>query len=385
MKQIPYGRHFIDKKDIESVIKSLKKDFITSGDGSKKFENQVKKFTGSKYAITCNSGTSALFLIFKSLNIKIGDNIIVPSINFIATNNLLNMMGANIFLADVDKNNGQMGPGEILTCIKKNKLKNIKAIVSMYLSGDANNIEGLYLIKKKFNCFLVEDACHALGSQYLHNNKAYKIGSCKHSDACAFSLHPLKSITSGEGGVMTTNIKSIYNNSLLYRSHGIVRSPNHYKYNIKKAGMNFRLSDINIALASSQLKKINKFIDRRNEIRKLYDQLLSKNNYILQKEKKPEISVSSCHLYQIQIDVKKISITIDTIIKKMLKKNITLQKHYIPVYKHTLYKKLYKKFIKNSEFFFKSTISLPIFFQLKDKEIKYICKSLDNILNKCSK
>lgn len=385
MKPIPYGRHFIDKNDIKAVIKSLKKDFITSGSTGKKFENEIKKFTGSKYALTCNSGTSALFLIFNSLNIKPGDNIIVPAINFIATNNLLKMLGANIFLADVNKNTGQIGYEEILTCIEKNKLKNIKAIVSMYLGGDPNNIGKLYLIKKKFNCLLIEDACHAFGSQYIYNNQTYKIGSCKHSDACAFSLHPLKSITSGEGGIVTTNIKRIYDNSLLYRSHGIIRSPNHYNYNIKKNGMNFRLSDINSALASSQLKKIDKFIDRRNKIRKLYDKLLSKNSHILKKIQNSDVQVSSCHLYQVQVDIKKIRISINTVIKKMFKKKIILQKHYIPVYKYTLYKKLYRKFLKNSEFFYKSTISLPIFFKLKNNEIKYISKSLAYILNKYSK
>lgn len=385
MKQIPYGRHFIDNNDIRAVVKSLNRDFITTGDAVKKLEDQITKFTGSKYAVTCNSGTSALMCIFNSLDIKTGDNVIVPAINFIATINLLKITGANIYLADVNKDTGQSTSKEILNCIERNKLKKIKAIISMYLGGYPDDIKQLYLLKKKFNCFLIEDACHALGSNYIYNNKFYKIGSCKHSDACAFSLHPLKSITAGEGGIITTNSKNLYQNSLLFRSHGIIRSKNHYQYNVKKTGLNLRLSDINCSLASSQLNKINKFINKRNKIKKLYDKLLSKSNFIRKKLHNPNDSVSCCHLYQVQIDIKKIKINIDSIIKKMLKKKIILQKHYIPVYKHTLYKKLYKRFIRNTEFFFSSTISLPIFFQLKEGDIKYICKSLINILNKYSK
>ena len=159
-------------------------------------------------------GTSALYLAFKSLNITSKDNIIIPSINFVASCNMLRLLGANVFIADVDKHTGQMRPIDVLNCIKKNNLKKIKAIVTMYMGGSPDHVVEFYNLKKKINFKIIEDACHALGSKYKHKNKIYKIGSCKHSDISVFSMHPVKTITSGEGGLITTNTKEIYKRSV---------------------------------------------------------------------------------------------------------------------------------------------------------------------------
>jgi dTDP-4-amino-4,6-dideoxygalactose transaminase len=152
-----------------------------------------------------------------------------------------------------------MTPETLLACIKKNKLKKIKAILTMYMGGFPENVVEFYKIKKKYRCFLIEDACHALGAKYEHKSKDIYIGSCKHSDIAVFSLHPVKTITAGEGGLVTTNSKLIYQRILELRSHGIIRNKKnyHWKYNIYELGFNYRLSDLNCALAISQLKKIN--------------------------------------------------------------------------------------------------------------------------------
>ena len=262
MKTIPYGRQYIDSQDVRFVSKALKEDLITTGRFVKKFENKISKFFKVKHVASCNSGTSAIHLSLMAIDLKKDDVIIMPAINFIAVYNMAKLMNAKIFLADVDPLSGQMTPETLLECIKSNKLKKIKAIVTMYLGGYPENIIEFYNIKKKFNCYLIEDACHALGSKYLFNKRFLPIGSCNHSDISTFSLHPVKTITSGEGGLITTNNKFFYNRIISLRSHGIHRIKNfHWKYDISEGGFNYRLSDINCALSLKKLKKINKIIN----------------------------------------------------------------------------------------------------------------------------
>jgi dTDP-4-amino-4,6-dideoxygalactose transaminase len=277
MKIIPYGRQFIDNQDKRLILLSLKEDLITTGNYVKKFEKSVSNLFGSKYSISCSSGTAALHLAFLSINLKKNEIVIMPAINFIAGYNMARLMNAKIFLADVDPLTGQMTPKTLLDCIKKNKLKKIKAIVTMYLGGYPENVIEFYKIKKKLNCYLIEDACHAMGARYAYKEKYLYVGSCYHSDISTFSLHPVKTITAGEGGIITTNNKDIFNKIISLRSHGIDKNKNfHWKYNISKAGFNYRLSDINCALALGQLNKISKFINYRKNIFKFYKENLEK-------------------------------------------------------------------------------------------------------------
>ena len=207
---IPYGRQFIDSKDIKEVSKSLKAKLITTGKYVKILEKNIEKKFQAKYAVTCTSGTAALHLSFLSLGIKRDDVVIMPSINFIASYSLCKMLKAKIYLADIDQKTGQITPELLEKCIKQNKIKKIKLIITMYLGGYPRNLKEIYSFKKKYNCYLLEDACHALGATYKINNKKRFIGSNDYSDICVFSLHPLKTITSGEGGIVTTKNKEIY-------------------------------------------------------------------------------------------------------------------------------------------------------------------------------
>ena len=272
-KLIPYGRQSISKDDINSVIKALRSDFLTTGPLTKKFETKFKSYVGSKYAITCSSGTSALHLALMSLNIKKGDIVILPVINFIASINMSHILGAKIYFADVNKITGQMTPRNLETCIKKNGLKKIKAVVTMYNGGNPNFAREFFILKKKYNFFLIEDACHALGAKY-DKSKNLRVGSCKYSDLATFSLHPIKSITTGEGGVISTNNKDLYKKINTFKNHGIlkenVNGKNNWSYKIVSPGYNYRLSDISCALGISQIKKLNKFISKRNKIFNFY-------------------------------------------------------------------------------------------------------------------
>jgi dTDP-4-amino-4,6-dideoxygalactose transaminase len=383
MKTIPYGRQYVDSRDVKSVSQALKQNLITTGNYVKKFEDKISKFLKVKYVASCNSGTSALHLAFMAIDLKKNDIIIMPAINFIAAYNMAKLMNAKIFLADVDSLTGQMTPKTLLNCIKLNKLKKIKAIVTMYLGGYPENVIEFCNIKKKLKCFLIEDACHALGAKYLYNKQCFPIGCCNHSDIATFSLHPVKTITTGEGGLVTTNNKILYKRIVSSRSHGIHKDKNfHWKYSINESGFNYRLSDINCALGLSQLKKINKFLNYRKKISNIYNlelkKIINKITLPLYKRSKP-----SYHLFLISINFKKIRSTKDKFLKFLRKNNILCQYHYIPIYRFKLFnQKINLNSYKGAEFYYRNTISLPIFYGLSIRFQRKIINKIKVFLNK---
>ena len=370
-KLIPYGNFYIDKKDIIEVNKSLKNKFITSGPYVKKLENLVQYKFNVSHCISCSSGTAALHLAFLSLDLKKNDVIIMPIINFIASTNILNLMGKKIFYADVDESTGQMTPKTIKDCIKRNKLKKIKVILTMYLGGSPDNIVEIYKLKKKYKCYIIEDACHALGAGYEHKKKFSQIGSCNHSDICTFSMHPLKSITSGEGGLITTNNKYLSEKIKLLRSHGFTKK-NHWNFNLKMPGLNYRLSDINCALAFSQLKKLDLFIKNRDQIAKKYNNYFKKDLNFFSVRNLDKNTNSAWHLFLLKINFKDINSDINSLIAYLKKKNIIVQQHYKPIFKFDYYKNIGHKQFPNAKKYYESTISLPIYYQIDNKSLKKI-------------
>ena len=372
MKYIPYGRQFIDNEDKKSVLNSLSNDLITTGPFVKKFEKKLKKYLNCKYSYVCSSGTAAIHLALLSIGLKKDDIILMPAINFIASYNMAKTMQLKVYLVDVDEHTGQITPNKIVECIKKNKLKKISALITMYHGGYPENVKKFYDIKKKYNFFIVEDACHALGSEYEFRNKSHKIGSCKHSDISTFSLHPLKSITSGEGGVITTNNAKIAKNIKLFRSHGISRNKKkHWKYDVVKHGFNYRLSDINCALGLSQLKKINLFLYKRKKIYKKYiSELQNFSRHLITPEYSKTVK-PAFHLFVINIDLSQLKKNKDHFMTYLMRNNILAQQHYIPIYKFKVYKENPNNF-PGTEKFFKNSISLPIFVNLNETKQKKI-------------
>ena len=279
-----------------------------------------------------------------------------------------------IHFADVDDKTGQITPESILECIKKNNLNKIKAIIIMYNGGYPENVKGFFEIKKKFNCLIVEDACHALGSKYVINKKKFKIGSCNHCDISTFSLHPLKTITTGEGGIVTTNSKKFDHKIKLIRSHGIKRTKDHWNYDVLTPGFNFRLNDFQSSLGISQLQRIEKFIEKRKKVSNLYNKYLKKIDEIDLIDYKNR-NFSSFHLYIVHLKKNK-----KNFLRYMLKKKIMAHYHYIPVYKFSFFKKNVK--LKKTENYYKSAISLPIYYDLNIKSQMYIIKSIYQFFKK---
>lgn len=377
-----YGSHYVDRDDVNSLKNSLYQESITNGILVSKLESITSKILDCKYAIACNSGTSAIYMTLMSIGLKKGDNVIIPSINFVAAANICKIIGANIYFADVDKNTFQLSKKTTEDCIKKNKLKKIKVIFSMFLGGKPCHVGELYKLKKKLNCYLIEDACHALGSSYEIGKNQYKVGSSKHADFSIFSLHPVKAITSGEGGLICTNLKKFSSNLIKLRSHGISGKKN-YKYDVIFNSLNFRLSDINCALAISQFKKLRKFVNWRQKLaREYFKNFLKLDDYVrvINYDRK---SLSSWHLLIVEINFKKLKINYEKFFSLLKKKRINAQLHYIPTYRFKAFSDHYnsRKFCINSELYYKNCISLPLYFNLKLSDIKKITSMLIQIID----
>lgn len=383
MKYLPYTKHKIFKNDIINVVKSLKFNKITEGKFVDEFEKKLKSYLNVNYTLACSSGTAALHIGISALGIGKDDTVIVPSVNFIAISNILSMLKVKIIYADVDPVTGQMTPETLIRCIKFNKLKKIKAFCIMHLGGAPNNILDFHKIKKKYKCYIIEDACHALGSSYFEK-KYVKVGSCKHSDICAFSLHPAKTITSGEGGVVTMKNISLYKKAKIFRSHGILRSGKkmnynkHWKYDVVKPGLNYRMSDLNAALALSQLNNIDKIVRKRNKMASIYLKFFNNNKKFNLPTNDKKI-IHSYHLFIINFKkIKNIKMK-EKLIKFFLKNKIIIQQHYIPFFKFSFYrnKRNSMDFTGTNEYF-KNSLSLPLFYDIKYFQIKKVC----NLLNK---
>lgn len=379
MTKIFYGRQSINKSDISSAIKTLKSNFLTTGPKVLEFEKQISKITGSKYCLSCNSGTSAIFLVALVLNLKRGDSIIVPNINFVASFNIFSFFGCKVYLAEVDKITGQVTPETISDCIKKNKIKKLKCFVTMPLGGLAINIDGFYKIKKKFKSYWMEDNCHALGSCFDYNKKIEKSGSCKFSDFSIFSFHPIKAITTFEGGCVNFKNKNLFEKAKLLRSHGITKKKNYWDYDVILNGFNFRLNDVSASVGISQIKRLNKFLKKRKKIAKLYFKFL-KNNKFIKFSFYSFPKHNSWHLFIILINFKNLKISKDNFIKKMNSKGIFPQVNYVPTSHFSIYKE--KKKFESSENFYNKAISLPIFFDLKENQVKKICNLITKVIEK---
>lgn len=383
-KIIKYGRQFIDKNDISIVKKSLKNELITTGDYVKEFERALKLNFNSKYAHTCSNATAGLHLAFLSINLRENDVVLMPAINFISSYSMAKKLGAKIFLVDVDKNTGQITYENIIKCIKENKIKKIKLIISMYLGGYVENNIELFKLKKKLKCYLIEDACHAIGSSYIYKSKNYKVGCCKHSDICVFSFHPVKSITTGEGGAVLTNDQKISKKLDIIKNHGILKNEKYWNYDILNLGFNYRLSDINCALGISQLKKLKKFYYKRKKIFDLYSKNFKslKSIILLPKVKNKK---NFYHLYLFGMNFKKLKTNKDNFIKFLNKKGIFPQFHYKPIYKFSFYKNNLQKKMNGSESYFRNFVSLPIYFNLKLREQFYVINQIKYYIKKNKK
>ena len=379
-KTIPYSKQNIDSSDKIAVIKSLNQTLITQGPILKNLEKKICKKLKVKYAVAVSSATAGLHMVNNLFKNK---KFITSPLTFASTVSTVILSSNKIDLIDIDKNS-------LLIDTKKIRFKNFDGIINVLFAGSSEN--SIDLRKKYRKKIIIEDASHALGGKYLDGTP---IGSCKYSDFSIFSLHPVKSITSGEGGIITTNSKKYYEKLKLMRSHGIIRKSDQTKFNkilnkklidkpwyyeIQNIGFNYRLNEIQASLAISQFKKLDKFIKFRKKIALTYDKYLKDfKNIDLPQSKKEVRKFSSHHLYTIRTNGK---INRDLIRKKLANNGIGSQVHYIPIHNLDIFKKYFiKKKFPNVDFHFENCLSIPIFYKLSYKKLKKIILILKKISN----
>jgi UDP-4-amino-4,6-dideoxy-N-acetyl-beta-L-altrosamine transaminase len=367
MDFIPYGKQWIEEDDIAEVVKVLKGDFITQGKVVEKFERALAEYCGAKYCVVFNSGTSALIGAYFAVGLTEGDNFITSPITFVATANAGLIWGAKVRFGDVEEDTGNLSPTEAEKLIDEKT----KLIVPVHYAGHPVDLEKFRALADKHNLFLIEDACHALGARY----KKSKIGSADFSDAVVFSFHPVKHITTGEGGAVLTNDYTLYKRLKLVRNHGITKNPDEFLYppdgdwyyEQHHLGFNFRITDFQCALGISQLRKLEKFVTLRRDIAKFYNQRFKGNPYFnLPVEK--DYAYHSYHLYPIRLKEKFLPHK-GEVFKSLRRAGLGVQVHYIPVYKQPYYRKIgFEGFsLPRAERFYKAEISLPLFPSM-DKE-----------------
>lgn len=360
---IPYGHQKIDRDDIRAIIDVLKSDWITQGPKIQEFEKTLAKYCNSKYAVAVSNGTAALHLAYLAADLKTGDEVITTPNTFVATSNMLLAVGAKPVFCDIRLDTYNVDENKIEKYINKRT----KAIVPIHFAGHPCEMNKILHLAKKHKLLVIEDGSHALGAEY----KNKKIGSL--GDMTIFSFHPVKSITTGEGGAILTNNKNLYEKMIHLRSHGIKKDENGFNV-MTELGYNYRLTDIQSALGLSQLKKLDKFIRLRRVIASWYFQELGNIKEIILPVKFTN-SRSAWHIYIIRTKNQK---TRNSLAKYLKNNGIGVNFHYPAVYDHPYYRKngYVKTKLANEETYHNSCLTLPLFPTLSKKEVKYVCNKI---------
>jgi perosamine synthetase len=371
---IPYGRQCIEEDDIQAVVDTLRSDWITTGPKVAEFEKAIAKFVGAKEAVTMSSGTAALHAAMHAIGIGPGDEVILPPMTFAATANAVVFQGGTPVFADVDPDTLLIDPVQV----EKKISPRTKAIIAVDYAGQPCDYDTLNEIAKKYDLCLVADACHSLGAKY----KGKKIGTL--ADLSVFSFHPVKHITTGEGGMVVTNNSEYGTKMRRFRNHGI-DSDHHSRtkqgswyYEIVRLGYNYRMTDVQCALGISQLKKLPQWILRRRKIAECYNTAFGNSNKI-NPVMVQSFASHAYHLYVIRVNFRALGISRQKFFSRMKKEGIGLNVHYIPVYFHPFYQKKFdfrRGLCPIAEKQYEQILSLPIFPKMSDNDIKKVIRIL---------
>jgi UDP-4-amino-4,6-dideoxy-N-acetyl-beta-L-altrosamine transaminase len=377
MNNIPYGRQSISQDDIDAVIACLKSDFLTQGPMVEQFEHTLQQATGAKYAAACSNGTTALHLAVMALGLKPGEKIICPPISFVASSNCALYVGAEVDFVDICPENYCLDPIAVRKHLQKNKNRNIKGIVAVDFAGHSSKIEELKKIADEYGLWIIQDCCHAIGGSYKDSTgKMQTIGNCAYADVGIFSFHPVKHVTTAEGGALTTNNEALAKKIKLLRTHGITKdgidlSREGWRYAMVALGNNYRIPDILCALGASQLKHLKGNIERRQEIAKRYQLgLQSVGDIVL-----PKVDASVGHAYHLYVIQTKRREALYNFLKE---KKIYTQVHYIPINQQPYYQNFEgSKFPTPNAFaYYERCLSLPMYHGLSNTQQDFVIEQI---------
>lgn len=376
---IPYGRQSINESDIDEVVKVLESDFLTQGPKVPVFETNIAQYCGAQFGVAVNSATSALHIACLALGLDEGDTLWTSPNTFVASANVGHLCGARVDFVDIDPQTYNLCPLALEEKLKQAQQQNElpKVVMPVHFGGQSCDMQAIHKLSKEYGFFIIEDASHAIGASYLDS----KVGSCRFSNITVFSFHPVKIITTGEGGLATTNDKELANKMRLFGSHGISRTFNNKEdvlrggwfYEQVELGLNYRMTEMQAALGASQLTRLDEFVKRRHQIAHTYDSLLQELPVVLPKQIKD--SYSSFHLYPIQLlDEEQRKDVFD----RMRAKKIGVHVHYIPVHTQPFYQKqgFHWGGFPNAENYYKKALSLPIHQSMTEKNVLTVIQSL---------
>ena len=373
---LPYGRQVIEEDDIAEVVAALKGDMLTTGPYVARFEESLAARTEARRAIVCSNGTAALHMAARALNLGPGTKIVVPSITFLATASAPHMNGAEIVFADVDPETGLMRAKDLDAAVKR--AGGADAVFNVHLNGQCGDLEEIMTVARGHGLKIVDDACHALGAEYVTGNgDIARAGANMFSDMTVFSFHPVKTIAMGEGGAVTTNDAAMAQALILARNHGMTRNAeefyneddafdadghaNPWYYECQEPNFNWRANDIQCALGVSQLAKLDRFVSRRRRLAATYDGLLSNYAPVI----KPILRTRQClpawHLYVVRIDFEKLGIPRSKLMRSLSAEGIGTQVHYYPVHRQPYYARRYPGTdLPNADLYYARCLSLPL-------------------------
>lgn len=379
---IPYGRQDIDQTDIDAVVEVLRSEFLTQGPMVPVFEKAIVEYCGASRAVAVNSATSALHLACLALDIGPGDLVWTSPITFVASANCARYCGAELDFVDIDPRTYNMSPTSLAEKLAKAATvgKLPKVVILVHLCGQPCAMEQIHALSLEYGFRIIEDASHAIGGRY----KGEPIGNCRYSDITVFSFHPVKIITTGEGGIAVTNDQRLANRMVRLRSHGITRDSAEmthapdgpWYYQQLELGFNYRMTEMQGALGASQMRRLNDFVSKRHALAKQYDELLE--NLPVTIPWQDEDSYSAYHLYVIRLQLDRMSATHGEVFERFRVRGVGVNLHYIPVYRHPYYQAqgICPKDFPEAERYYSEAITLPLYPSLTEQQQRYIAECL---------
>lgn len=366
MKTYGYGKQLIDDDDIAAVVEVLRSDYLTCGPKVREFEQRICEYTGAKYAVAVANATAGLHIAALAAGIQAGDEVITSSVTFLSSANCARFTGATVRFADIEADTANIDPQEIIKLCGERT----RAIIPVHFAGQSCDMERISTIAREHGLMVIEDAAHAIGSDYRDT----KVGSCRYSDMTVFSFHPVKTITTGEGGAVTTNDETIYRKLLAYRAHGMHKDgdlAHDWRYEMRELGFNYRLTDIQAALGVSQLNKLESFKRRRREIVDYYNTHLGLPHLV-----EKDFSNACFHLYPVLVENR------EAFYHRARRVGLYLQVHYIPVHTQPYYQEQGCRMgdCPKAESYYEHCISLPLYPSLTDSDVEEITNRLKSIL-----